>query len=70
MTSMSEACNIINTHVSELFHGKDLVNFKKNEDALKNFKTKMESQDQKIGPNITNAVGQALYAAYGKACSQ
>jgi hypothetical protein len=45
MTSMSEACKIINTQVSELLHGKDLVNFKKNEDALKNFKSKMEAQD-------------------------
>ena len=50
-------------------HGRDLVNFKKNEDALRNFKNRMEAQDQKIGPNITNAVAQALYSAYGRACS-
>ena len=53
---MNEACMIINTQVSELLHGRDLVNFKKNEDALRNFKNRMEAQDQKIGPNITNAV--------------
>lgn len=65
---MGMVCEIINTQVSALLEGKDLLALKKNDDLLKVFKArKAENDNLTIGKNVLSAVSQALYFAYGKA---
>lgn len=55
---MSVACNLINNEVSQLLQGKDLLQFKKIDDVLRNFKDRREAEhpDVKVGSNVTAAV--------------
>ena len=69
-SGMSKACEVINTTLSDMLRDKDIVPFKKLEDAIKTFKTRAEEDgDAKIGTNITNAVSRALFFAFNKALS-
>jgi len=64
---MKTACDLINNQVNQVLQGKDLFLYKKIDGYLNNFKTKREAQGEKIGPNITAAVSNALFYACAKA---
>ena len=63
---MQKACDLIN-QLSPSLVGKDLTQFKKVDDALKNFKNKREEQGETVGLNVTSAVSQAIFFAFAYA---
>jgi enolase len=63
---MSKACDLIN-QLSLLLVGKDLTQFKKIDDAIKNFKIRKEEQGETVGINVTSAVSQSLFYAFASA---
>jgi len=67
LKGMKTACDLINSQVNQVLQGKDLFLYKKIDGYLNSFKTKREAQGEKIGPNITSAVSNALFYACAKA---
>jgi enolase len=67
---MSKACDIINGALSTALKDKEILPVRKIDDAIQTFRSRAEEDgDAKIGANITDAVSQALYMAFGKALS-
>ena len=52
---MQKACDLIN-QLSPQLVGKDLTQFKKIDDTIKNFKIRKEEAGETVGLNITSAV--------------
>lgn len=54
---MKAVCDVINGEVSKLLEGRDILTLKKNDDALRTFRTrKLENEQVSIGKNVVSAV--------------